>query len=137
MPFKKGNQLARTHGASSELAIREIKDKVYGEILAVIKENLPHLAAGDQLMVEAVAAVGTQLRLVDNYMNSQGGALVNRQGKPRPYAELWLGLYRLYSQGLGRLGADPMSRSKILANAVESEGIDAQLARRRLTQETT
>ena len=95
---------------------RKRRDKVEVEIRELLTGHLSHLVPSDAPLIDQAVAVATQLRLIREYLDSQGGSLVvTARGGVRASATLYVQLHRLLLQLWDRLGVGPWSRAELVS----------------------
>ncbi len=123
-----GNQLAATHGATSEVIVAFNTPPVVAELVTAINETVPFLTAADAVIVERLARIVVRLRLVDEYLDRLGGSMIDSRGRPRGCWKLQASLEHQFRETAKLLALGPAVRAQLLA-AAGSASRDAQSIR--------
>lgn len=117
-PFQPGHTLSTRHGATSERRIaaqmEAMSPQLAEEITDVSYLSDPSFGAALRGWLRAEA----RCELVRAYLDEHG--LLDRDGMPRPAAELMLRLESQASKLRSRLGLDPVSRAQLQRDLTES-----------------
>jgi hypothetical protein len=93
--FRTGNTAAIKHGGRSPRMLLLNRDSVVADAEARLGELTDHLPAASRALADQYVDVVTQLKLVNAWLDRQGGALITSRGGPRSCAPLWLSLHGL------------------------------------------
>jgi hypothetical protein len=88
--LKAGDHIPFRHGAYSPTLRRQRCDQVEGEIRELLTGHLAHHMPSDGPLIDQPVDVATQLRLISEYLDSQGGSLVTARGGIRASASLYV-----------------------------------------------
>jgi hypothetical protein len=113
--LKRGDRIAVRHGAYSPTLRKQRRDQVEREIRELLTGHLSHLVPSDAPLIDQAVDVATQLRLIREYFDSQGGSLVTARGGVRSSATLYIQLHRLLIQLWDRLGVGPRSQAELMS----------------------
>jgi hypothetical protein len=131
--FQPGNtQSMVTHGVGSPRLVAAKVEQIRGPLDRTYRPLLVH-DPRDAAIFEDWVWVSAQLEMIQDFLNrTSSGALIDRRGRERKCAGLAMKL-RSYKMALQReLIMSPLARSQSVGDALKTEGLAAQLARRQL-----
>ena len=128
--FSGGNTLAVTTGARSNALVKRKAEEITSELTAHLAKYCQHLTPADQPMVELAVETLAQMRLIRDYWGeTSGGAIIDRRGKPRASAQLYIDLMRQAMSLFRELGIGPRARAQILGDLGLAAERKAQVVR--------
>jgi hypothetical protein len=99
-----GDRIAVRHGVCSSTLRWQRRDQIEREIRELLTGHLTPFVPSDGPLSDQPGDVATQLRLICEYLDGQGGSLVTGRGGVRASASLYVQLHRLLLPLWDRLG---------------------------------